>query len=86
MGLDEDEGGVFESAGIGGGSRSLLGEEGGSGSAGEEDVVHLVELGGLGKVGMLSVDMAQGRWPVVAGVGLMWRSLGINDVIKCTPK
>ena len=72
MGLDEDEGGVFESAGIGGGSCSLLGEEGGSGSAGEEDVVHLVELGGVGKVGMLSVDMAKvgGRWPV-AGVAAL---------------
>jgi len=42
MGLDEDEGRVFESAGFGGGGGGLLGEDRGSGSAAEEDVVHLV--------------------------------------------
>ena len=44
MGLDKDEGRVFESAGFGGGGGGLLGEDRGSGSAAEEDVVHLVGL------------------------------------------
>lgn len=44
MGLDKDKGRVFKSAGISGGGGCLLGEDGGSGCAGEDDVVHLVEL------------------------------------------
>jgi len=44
MGLDKDEGRVFESAGISGGGSGLLGEDGGSGGAAEHDVVHLIEL------------------------------------------
>ena len=63
MGLDEDEGRVFESAGFGGGGGGLLGEDRGSGSAAEEDVVHLVGLEVNGwwgrKVGMqLSLQRA----------------------------
>ncbi len=42
MGLDKDEGGVFETAGsISAGGGGLLGEEGGSSRAAEHEVVHL---------------------------------------------
>jgi len=61
VGLDEDEGGVFEGAGGGiaagtAGGR-LLGEDGGTGGASEEDVIHERHL---------EIGRAGGRGGVVA--------------------